>query len=60
VEKEITEERVVAAGIPKSWACIDCGANTAPGCMNAGQVAQAFAGGRETKQTLDERSEVYR
>jgi len=40
VEKEITEERVVAAGIPKSWACIDCGVNTAPGCMNAGHVQQ--------------------
>jgi hypothetical protein len=59
VEKETTEERVVAAGIPKSWACIDCGVNTAPGCMNAEQVAQAFAGGRGTKQTLDERCEVY-
>ena len=52
--------KIDARGIvPESWACIDCGINTAPGCPNAAQVAQAFAGGGEATLKLNERSEVY-
>ena len=28
--------------VPESWACIDCGINTAPGLMNREQLEQAF------------------
>ena len=29
--------------VPESWACVDCGVNTAPGCTNRVQLEQAFA-----------------
>jgi hypothetical protein len=48
--------------IPESWACVDCGINTAPGFLNRGQAEQAFAADWENqgvKQTVDEWSEVY-
>lgn len=47
--------------IPESWACIDCGVNTAPGLVNRAQAEQAFANydGRGIKQTVGESSEVY-
>jgi hypothetical protein len=48
--------------IPESWACIDCGINTAPGLKNRLQAEQAFAvdwENRGIKQTIDEWSEVY-
>jgi hypothetical protein len=28
---------------PESWCCIDCGVNTAPGCLNRAQAERAFA-----------------
>ena len=52
--------------IPESWACIDCGINTAPGCSNRIQVEQALhsavlsaSGEQGVPQRYDERSEVY-
>jgi hypothetical protein len=48
--------------IPESWACIDCGINTAPGCMNRAQLERAFAAdwnNQGVKQRIHERSEVY-
>ena len=47
--------------IPESWACIDCGVNTAPGLVNRAQAEQAFANydGRGIKQTVGKSSEVY-
>jgi hypothetical protein len=48
--------------IPESWACIDCGINTAPGLVNRRQAEQAFAADWENRgvdQTVDEWSEVY-
>jgi hypothetical protein len=29
--------------VPESWACIDCGVNTAPGHLNREQMEQALA-----------------
>jgi hypothetical protein len=29
--------------IPESWACVDCGINTAPGCLNRARMEQALA-----------------
>ena len=55
----MTEDEIRQAGIPESWDCIDCGVNTAPGCTNAAQTAQAFASGRTAPQRYDERCEVY-
>jgi len=48
--------------IPESWACIDCGINTAPGFLNRASAEQAFAADwnkQGIKQTYDERAEVY-
>ena len=50
--------------VPESWACIDCGINTAPGMMNRGQVEQAFAIDRmdptsTMHRNINENSEVY-
>jgi hypothetical protein len=47
---------------PESWACIDCGINTAPGFLNREQMEQAFAsdiGGQGVKVTCSEFAEVY-
>jgi hypothetical protein len=48
----------------ESWACIDCGVDTAPGLMNREQLEQAFAAAnghhdQGVEQTIDTRSEVY-
>jgi hypothetical protein len=48
--------------IPESWACIDCGINTAPGMLNRVQAERAFAADwqhRGIKQTVGELSEIY-
>lgn len=48
--------------LPESWACIDCGVNTAPGCMNRQQAEEALARDWNNKgfeMTFGERSEVY-
>lgn len=49
--------------LPESWACIDCGVNTAPGALNRAQLEQAFAndwtGRPSVPQEFDDRSEVY-
>ena len=48
--------------VPESWACIDCGINTAPGLLNREQMEQAFGldwNNQGVKQTVDELSEVY-
>ena len=48
--------------MPESWCCIDCGINTAPGCLNREQLEQAMArdwSGQGVNQTIDEFSEIY-
>lgn len=48
--------------LPESWACKDCGINTAPGLFNREQTEQAFAIVRVEQghsNTVDELSEVY-
>jgi hypothetical protein len=50
--------------MPESWACIDCGVNTAPRCSTREELEQAFAAGairhsEGVTQTIDELSEVY-
>jgi hypothetical protein len=48
--------------VPESWACIDCGINTAPGLLNREQLEQALAidwNDQGVNQTVDEMSEVY-
>jgi hypothetical protein len=48
--------------LPESWACIDCGINTAPGLLNREQMEHAMAtdwNNQGVDQTIDERSEVY-
>jgi len=45
---------------PESWACVDCGINTAPGMFGREQMKQAFALAlKGIKQATDEHSEVY-
>jgi hypothetical protein len=50
--------------VPESWACIDCGINTAPGFLNRKEAEQGFAampltGRTGLEQQLDSRAEVY-
>ena len=45
--------------VPESWACIDCGVNTAPGLLNREQMEQAFANNWSTQGTVDEWAEIY-
>jgi hypothetical protein len=50
--------------LPESWNCVDCGVNTAPGCLNRAEMEKALGGGVIRKQqgveiTYDDRSEVY-
>lgn len=50
--------------IPDSWACIDCGVNTAPGCSNRAQLEAAFSVISNTtddgiEQHIGAESEVY-
>jgi hypothetical protein len=51
--------------MPESWACIDCGVNTAPGCSTREQLEQAFSAGTirndqgSAEQTINNNSEVY-
>jgi hypothetical protein len=61
-------EKVDARGkYPESWACVDCGVNTAPGCLNRVQVEQALmlAAARTGRtdqgvaERFDDRTEVY-
>jgi hypothetical protein len=75
------EDRAVAAAlakahqlvppgtVPDSWLCVDCGMNTAPGCLNRADMEKAFKSsynllsatgkGRGVPQHFDEWSEVY-
>jgi hypothetical protein len=48
--------------VPESWACIDCGINTAPGCLNRAQMERAVGldwSGQGITQFIDDRAEVY-
>ncbi len=47
--------------MPESWACIDCGFNTAPGCLNREQMEQAMTpwAGERVQPYIDHLSEVY-
>jgi hypothetical protein len=47
---------------PETWACVDCGINTAPGSQNREQLEQAFAADWENKGVIvpfGELSEKY-
>jgi len=47
---------------PKSWACIDCGIDTAPGIPDRAQAEQFFATSREgegIEYHISDRSEIY-
>jgi hypothetical protein len=48
--------------LPESWACVDCGINTAPGLFGRARMEQALAlnwNDHGIKQTVDDLSEVY-
>jgi hypothetical protein len=51
------------ANDPESWACVDCGFNTAPGLPTRGQMEQAFTSIKRENATINARfdanSEVY-
>ena len=37
---------------PESWFCVDCGFNTAPGCLNRAELEAAFATAEEATRAL--------
>jgi hypothetical protein len=43
-----------------SWACVDCGVNTAPGIPNAKRIRLEVAAFGSITVKIDENSEVYR
>jgi hypothetical protein len=53
--------------IPESWHCIDCGFDTAPGCLNRIEMERAIAAAKIAgtwpdegiTQTVNSRSEIY-
>lgn len=48
--------------MPETWACIDCGINTAPGHLGREQMERAFAldwNGQGVTQHYTERTEIY-
>jgi hypothetical protein len=55
-----TEQRTIDRdAVPDSWACIDCGFNTAPGIMTRAELQAAFAVADTAEQTITHKSEVY-
>jgi hypothetical protein len=56
-------KRIDAKGrVPESWACVDCGVNTAPSLSNRAQLEQALAldlTNQGVRQTINDWSEVY-
>jgi hypothetical protein len=46
---------------PESWACIDCGINTAPGFFGRERMEEAFnaADRKPIEETIDDTSEIY-
>jgi hypothetical protein len=42
-------------GLPESWACIDCGTNTAPGCSTRAEFEVTYS----LRRTFDDQTEVY-
>jgi hypothetical protein len=48
---ELLDERVIlSSGVTESWACVDCGVDTAPGCSAEAEVMKALhRPGRRTK-----------
>ena len=46
--------------IPETWCCVDCGYNTAPGCVPRAEMDRRLDSGEErVNQIFDQRSEVY-
>jgi len=59
------EKPDLTGAVPESWACVDCGINTAPGLPDRKQVAQFLAtGSLRTSNSImtqfDAFTEVYR
>src|SRR5260370_42425693 len=53
-------EKIDAEGkVPESWACVDCGTNTAPRLLNRIETEQALALATSVENTIDTQSEVY-
>ena len=48
---------------PESWFCVDCGFNTAPGCLNRAELEAAFAVAEESDKGVElhitNKCEVY-
>jgi hypothetical protein len=46
--------------VPESWHCVDCGVDTAPGCLGRAEMEQALRAANSVQDlTFDEQSEVY-
>lgn len=60
---KLKKRRDMRGTVPESWACIDCGVNTAPAMLNRAQLEQAFAndwtGKASVRQEFNHHTEVY-
>ena len=52
---------IVLRGTPKSWECVDCGVNTAPGLSTKSELKRVFKADpyASVRQRIDHKSEVY-
>src|SRR5262249_32663459 len=59
VLKSFKEDKAVDDNVVESWLCVDCGANTAPGCLSGPEIRLALALNGEAPQSYDNRTEIY-
>ena len=45
--------------IPETYACVDCGVNTAPGCKGRAEAHVDLAILGKVEQTIDDQTEMY-
>ena len=58
--KSFHEDKAVQDNITESWLCVDCGANTHPGCLSGPDLRLAFKmGAKGDTVTFDNNTEVY-
>ena len=54
------EKRTSLKGLtPESWLCVDCGFNTAPGCLNRKEKELVFNFQESIEENVNSNSEIY-
>ena len=56
---ERTLKDIIDSGFPVTWACVDCGVDTAPGVLSAQEVLTAFQNGKDAEMHVTSACEIY-